>query len=457
MAVRTVLPAWRYSSSPLPFPLPPTMLAHHPPPPPYRAGTILGWAPSDDSHDYAYTTTATTSSYPPPPPYEGPSLAYVSDLGSAQSYIPRSLSLDSAVRPRSEPDAHDTSSSYTVYDNPTSMRRYKIKRSQDPTWAPRPPNAFILFRRDYVNRHKGENIVAETKQQQKTLSKRASDAWKSAEDDERQVWYEKAKLEALKHAAAHPDYVFRPKKRRIEARRHPAMLSRREQVEEFVRKSTRRRAVAIRPRAPVHLESHTPGSARSSASPEPPCTPSSEESNPLSNDVPTGLQSRSDSLPARFDYPDYFPPMQNRSYMSQAAMLSMPSLVSERPLALKRSFSHSDMQPYSPWDYVNLGDDYSESDDQSIFSFDSVGGEPSPAAYGGEHSDQPSPLHTPEGHFMPEPQHISTPLEMPEPLVMPSVDPATMMLPSTSVAPPPSSPFSNAADVPLPSPPFHLL
>ncbi|KAI0628782.1 high mobility group box domain-containing protein, partial [Trametes polyzona] len=97
---------------------------------------------------------------------------------------------------------------YEPYKNATSKRRYKAKRQQDPNWAPRPPNAFILFRRDYVEKHKGENVVPDKKE--KTLSKRASLAWHTLSDEEKKPWYEQAKLEALKHAQANPGYVFRP-------------------------------------------------------------------------------------------------------------------------------------------------------------------------------------------------------------------------------------------------------
>ncbi|KAI0355093.1 hypothetical protein OH77DRAFT_1378106, partial [Trametes cingulata] len=73
---------------------------------------------------------------------------------------------------------------------------------------PRPPNAFILFRRDYVEKHKGENTVSDPKE--KTLSKRAGEAWKALSADGKKPWFEKAKLEAMSHAAANPNYVYRP-------------------------------------------------------------------------------------------------------------------------------------------------------------------------------------------------------------------------------------------------------
>ncbi|KAI9059775.1 HMG-box [Trametes sanguinea] len=234
---------------------------------PPRAGSICGWTPSNDSNDTLCTTISTTSSYAL---HAYPSLPLASTPRDARNPIPRSLSLDSSVRTRSLSNASDTSSiyaasstcvapsiysetstcapsmeytppsEYTPYTNPTSKRRYKIKRQLDPSWAPRPPNAFILFRRDYVEKHKGEGAVSDPKD--KTLSKRAGDAWKALTEEDKKPWFELAKAAAVKHAAANPNYVYRPKKNRAEPRRHPAFLSRREQVEEFVRRSSHRRA-----------------------------------------------------------------------------------------------------------------------------------------------------------------------------------------------------------------------
>ncbi|KAI0648402.1 hypothetical protein C8Q79DRAFT_1008729 [Trametes meyenii] len=414
-----------------------------------RPGTIRGWVPSNDSYDLHYTTLATTTSFPdPPPPYSVYPPGLESTPRSAiRAPIPRSLSLDSAARPRSISDASDTSTLYTPYNNPTSTRRYKAKRQLDPNWAPRPPNAFILFRRDYVERHKGENTLADTKEpKEKTLSKRAGEAWKELDAVGKGPWFEKAKVEAQKHAEANPNYVYRPKKRCSEPRKHPALLSRREQVEEFVRKSTRRRAITARVRRArtPHYDYPAPESAGSSSSPEPPGTPSSEESDPLSSEVPTGLQHRSDSLPARLEHPMPIPAVPSHPFMSPAAILSMPSLASDRPFAPKRSLSHSDMPPYAGWEYVNFGDDYSESDEQSVFSFDSVASDLQPSVYFEGSSGHPSPagceitLQNPEGQFIPEPQLCSEPQYMPQPELMPTIDPATTILPSTSVAYPPT-------------------
>ncbi|KAI0781485.1 hypothetical protein BD413DRAFT_608618 [Trametes elegans] len=434
---------------------------------PTRAGGICGWSPSNDSHDQNYTTIATTPSSSHPLHAHASLPSACTPRAATRSAIPRSLSLDSAKTAVS--NASDTTlvaSTYTPYHNPTSARRYKIKRQQDPSWAPRPPNAFILFRNDYVLQHQGERPVANSKgnPKEKTLSKRAGEAWKALSPESKKPWYERAKIKARDHAAANPQYVFRPKKRRSEPRKHPAMLSRREQVEEFVRKSSRRRTVAARERPgraaptppifprPKTFDCPTPGSAGSSSSPEPPGTPSSEESNPLLSNVPTGLQYRSESHPGRLEYhtPSDMPPPPSRMYMSQSAMVSMPALIGDRPLAPKRSFSQSDIPAYSPWDYVNLGDDFSETDDQSIFSFESAISEPAPEMYLGGSPSHPSPvgcestLQNPERQFIPQSQLAPDPLAMPEPQMAPAVDPSTTILPSTSFGyphPPPSPLF----------------
>ncbi|CDO71880.1 hypothetical protein BN946_scf184940.g27 [Trametes cinnabarina] len=445
---------------------------------PPRAGSICGWNPSNDSNDTLCTTLSTTSSYAL---HAYPSLPLTSTPPDIRNPIPRSLSLDSSVRTRSLSNASDTSSTYaasstcvapsiydesstyapsseytpaseyTPYTNPTSKRRYKIKRQLDPSWAPRPPNAFILFRCDYVEKHKGEHDASDP--ESKTLSKRAGDAWKALSESDKKPWFELSKEEAMKHAAANPNYVYRPKKNRAEPRRHPAFLSRREQVEEFVRKSTRRRAVSsLDRRSPsrFHCDCPTPGSAGTSSSPEPPGTPSSEESASFVHAV-LYARPRSDSVSDHLSFP--MPttiPTPYRPFMSHQAMVSMPSLVSERPGAPKRSLSHSDMPPYSMSEYVNLGNDHSEADEQSIFSFDSAVSEPSPAYRLGDLSEQPSPvsceitIQNPEGQFVSQSQlgpdqcFTSQPPAMPE-----SIDPlSTLLPPSTNTYPTqPTSPL----------------
>ncbi|EJF62727.1 high mobility group box domain-containing protein, partial [Dichomitus squalens] len=79
-----------------------------------------------------------------------------------------------------------------------------------PNWAPRPPNAFILFRRTYAEKHKGEEVQLPEKL---TLSKRASAAWRSLTPQEKRPWYDAAKEGAAEHMRRNPNYVYKPNKK----------------------------------------------------------------------------------------------------------------------------------------------------------------------------------------------------------------------------------------------------
>ncbi|KAI0737983.1 high mobility group box domain-containing protein, partial [Daedaleopsis nitida] len=86
-----------------------------------------------------------------------------------------------------------------------------------PQLGPRPPNAFILFRRDFVEQHKGENILSPDKS---TLSKRAGEAWGALPKADKTRYFDAAKAEADEHLRRNPGYQFRPNKQsRSESRR----------------------------------------------------------------------------------------------------------------------------------------------------------------------------------------------------------------------------------------------
>ncbi|RDX52899.1 hypothetical protein OH76DRAFT_133482 [Lentinus brumalis] len=369
-----------------------------------RLGSILGWSPSDDLPDTLYTTipsssNASSSQLTLPP---SPSSSIPRALRN-RNPIPRSLSLDSDLTAYDDypEDIHNISR----FKNATSLRRYRAKRSKDPNWAPRPPNAFILFRRDFVEKNKGLNLSSAEK---KTLSKRAGEAWRALTTEEQRAYFDAAKSEADEHLRRNPGYQFRPVKHsRSESRRNPALRSRREQVEEFIRQASRRRAVNSRGRRDG---CPTPGSA---TSPEPPGTPASQDSAPHL-DVRSRSQSRSGSIPPQLAYPSPLTPgsEDEHGYFANAHVQSTPDLVADRPLyaAPKRtwSYSYSGEVAYSPWEYVQFDDYYTDADERSIHSFDSVQSDP----YMGDASPQQM---SPNGFGA----------QMPEPIFMPTPIPST--------------------------------
>nr|VWO95442.1 Potential ABC transporter [Ganoderma boninense] len=369
-------------------------------PPDTRPGGICGWTPADDNCDALYTTIPSPAShasliYGPDTPSPSPSPSSPPTSVAAAS---RSVSPDTTA---TEPDEGELAQNISPYYNATSLRRYKAKLKLDPKWAPRPPNAFILFRREYAERHKGEELQSPEKT---TLSKRAGKAWHSLTSDEQKVWYDAAKQQAEDHQRLNPGYIFKPNKRtRSDHRKHPAMRSRREQVEEFVRKSTDRRC------NPAKRGRHTsPASVASSASPEPP-------------DTPATSRSRSCSNPPQVACPVPITPGGNNVLLSGDPFASMSSLL-ERPVCSSKELAYSDnCSPYFVFD-----DNYTESsDDLSEFWYDSFAPSPVPYYMDGTPDHMPSPMSVPVQ--VPEAQFASS-FELPSP----SASQGASYIPSTS-------------------------
>ncbi|KAJ3817446.1 high mobility group box domain-containing protein, partial [Lentinula raphanica] len=72
----------------------------------------------------------------------------------------------------------------------------------DPNWVARPRNAFIIFRSG------GKRGLLSTLD--KTMSKRAGDAWKLLSRAQKAHYKQLADQEKKEHALAHPGYRYRP-------------------------------------------------------------------------------------------------------------------------------------------------------------------------------------------------------------------------------------------------------
>jgi hypothetical protein len=98
---------------------------------------------------------------------------------------------------------------------------------RDPSWVPRPRNAFIIFRCEYSREHSGvaAGATATTPQSDKTLSKRAAEAWKQLPPSERERYKDLANKEKEEHARLNPNYRFRPVKRQPPIRRNSRTTS----------------------------------------------------------------------------------------------------------------------------------------------------------------------------------------------------------------------------------------
>ncbi|KAF8890511.1 hypothetical protein CPB84DRAFT_1849100 [Gymnopilus junonius] len=74
-------------------------------------------------------------------------------------------------------------------------------------YIPRPPNAFMLFRADFV---KQKHVPGSIEANHSSLSKIIGNYWRSLPPDEKHAWEVKAKHEKAAHKIRFPDYRFRP-------------------------------------------------------------------------------------------------------------------------------------------------------------------------------------------------------------------------------------------------------
>ncbi|KAL1747815.1 hypothetical protein HDZ31DRAFT_60848 [Schizophyllum fasciatum] len=90
---------------------------------------------------------------------------------------------------------------------PKPKKLKKTAPAMQPGHVPRPPNAFMLFRSDFVKKGK---VPPHIESNHGSLSKIAGALWRSLPDAERQVWFRKADEEKDLHQQEHPEYEFRP-------------------------------------------------------------------------------------------------------------------------------------------------------------------------------------------------------------------------------------------------------
>ncbi|KAJ3986365.1 hypothetical protein F5890DRAFT_1552317 [Lentinula detonsa] len=92
----------------------------------------------------------------------------------------------------------------------TSCKSRRAKKKAE-GYIPRPPNAFILFRQNFVrNVYKAGTL----EYNDLTLGEVISNQWALTDQS---FWYEKAKIEKERHQALYPNYQFRPKHKKRQA------------------------------------------------------------------------------------------------------------------------------------------------------------------------------------------------------------------------------------------------
>ncbi|KZT69144.1 hypothetical protein DAEQUDRAFT_765692 [Daedalea quercina L-15889] len=99
----------------------------------------------------------------------------------------------------------------SIYSPPVSPSlgpmRVSHAKKRDPSYIPRPPNAFILFRSSFI---RAEHIPGKIEGNHSALSKIIGKYWKALPREEREVWEAKAVVAQAEHRKKYPDWRFRP-------------------------------------------------------------------------------------------------------------------------------------------------------------------------------------------------------------------------------------------------------
>lgn len=272
------------------------------------SGTILGWTSTSENEE---------ADMPPFSPFQSWDSAPVNSRDLAP---PLSSSARASSNPTTRPHLHRHSMSLTLppanmaqnhrssYPSSPSDRRARHKREADPNWVPRPLNSFMVFRVEYSRLHAQEHKTGEPSSAvaEKTLSKRASEAWKKMSQAERQVYKDRAEEIKVEHSRLHPNYRYRPRRRNTKESRTCSSISRREQVVSFMERVESGDVVGD-----SDLDHSPPADHISlgSSSPEPPEVPRR-----VTTPTRSVRRRRSYSLPlSRAPAPDQYPPL--RTYL----------------------------------------------------------------------------------------------------------------------------------------------
>ncbi|KAJ7067529.1 hypothetical protein C8F01DRAFT_1019248, partial [Mycena amicta] len=92
-------------------------------------------------------------------------------------------------------------------DGRIGVGRGRSKAQHAPSYIPRPPNAFILFRSSFI---RSQNVPERVEGNNSTLSKIIGKYWHALPPDERAKWEDKARAAQAEHRRRYPDWRFRP-------------------------------------------------------------------------------------------------------------------------------------------------------------------------------------------------------------------------------------------------------
>ncbi|KAJ6525960.1 high mobility group box domain-containing protein [Mycena capillaripes] len=89
----------------------------------------------------------------------------------------------------------------------TSARGARARHRASPSYIPRPPNAFILFRSSFI---RSQNVPEKVEGNHRHLSKIIGKYWHALPPSERARWEDKARAAQAEHRRRYPDWRFRP-------------------------------------------------------------------------------------------------------------------------------------------------------------------------------------------------------------------------------------------------------
>src|SRR5216683_6117145 len=142
---------------------------------------------------YSPATASESASHQPPADTKGPPL-----LATGRKLRPSTI-------PDSPPTADDDAQPASAPPEPLGKKSHA--RKQPEGHIPRPRNAFILFRCDFVAQKK---IPASVEPDHRNISRIVGRIWKAMSDEDRRPWIEEAKREREKHKRLYPQYRYSP-------------------------------------------------------------------------------------------------------------------------------------------------------------------------------------------------------------------------------------------------------
>ncbi|KAJ3565165.1 hypothetical protein NP233_g7813 [Leucocoprinus birnbaumii] len=117
------------------------------------------------------------------------------------------------VEPEDGPDSDSFSPESTLFppaELPSvgpARRRAPPGKRRSLGYIPRPPNAFMLFRADFVRQ---KHVPGSIETNHGSLSKIIGNCWRALPLEEKRIWEVKAKHAKAEHKAKYPNYRFRP-------------------------------------------------------------------------------------------------------------------------------------------------------------------------------------------------------------------------------------------------------